>query len=253
MKTIFRKLRWDLLYRGKTRKYLKYAIGEIVLVVIGILIALSINNWNENRKNKAAEQQLLNSLLLEFEDNLIILDSTIVTNAEIAETCIKIGEFTGPTLPTISEKELSQYMVGAFKYESRYIPNQGTLSEINNSGKLSLLSDKLLRRSISEWQSQYELVKNQETYVVTMRDNTHNYFINNGNFRRHLDLIDDALVDVKPSRFANNDFAFLTNPKFESNLYLFIVASINLNKTFYLPLKAKTETIIEQLKQNIKG
>lgn len=43
----FRRIRQNLLSKGKTRKYLKYAIGEIILVVIGILIALQINNWNE--------------------------------------------------------------------------------------------------------------------------------------------------------------------------------------------------------------
>ena len=46
----FRKIRCDLIEKNKTRKYLKYAIGEIVLVVIGILISLQINNWNENQK-----------------------------------------------------------------------------------------------------------------------------------------------------------------------------------------------------------
>ena len=44
---------------GKTGKYFKYAIGEIILVVIGILIALQINNWNETRKERAQEQELL--------------------------------------------------------------------------------------------------------------------------------------------------------------------------------------------------
>ena len=48
----FRRIRYDLMEKNKTGKYLKYAIGEIVLVVIGILIALSINNWNENKKKK---------------------------------------------------------------------------------------------------------------------------------------------------------------------------------------------------------
>lgn len=46
----FRKIRYDLMEKNKTGKYLKYAIGEILLVVIGILIALSINNWNEQKK-----------------------------------------------------------------------------------------------------------------------------------------------------------------------------------------------------------
>ena len=48
----FRKIRQNLLSEGKTGKYFKYAIGEIVLVVIGILIALQINNWNEGRKQE---------------------------------------------------------------------------------------------------------------------------------------------------------------------------------------------------------
>ena len=47
----FRKIRYALMTNNKTAKYLTYAIGEIILVVIGILIALQINNWNEDRKN----------------------------------------------------------------------------------------------------------------------------------------------------------------------------------------------------------
>ena len=58
----FRKIRQNLLMENKTGKYFKYAIGEIILVVIGILIALGINNWNENRKNHQAEKVVLNNL-----------------------------------------------------------------------------------------------------------------------------------------------------------------------------------------------
>ncbi len=51
----FRKIRQNLLIENKIGKYLKYAIGEIILVVIGILFALSINNWNESRKDSISE------------------------------------------------------------------------------------------------------------------------------------------------------------------------------------------------------
>jgi hypothetical protein len=50
MLQFFRKIRYDLINNNKTGKYLKYAIGEILLVPIGILLALQVNNWNENRK-----------------------------------------------------------------------------------------------------------------------------------------------------------------------------------------------------------
>lgn len=248
----FRKIRQRLLTENKFSKYLIYAIGEIVLVVIGILIALNINNWNEAKKNKVVERQLLTSLLQEFETNLHILAKTVETNTKIIESSIEIGKFTGPSLPILSEKELSQNMVGAFKSTSHYVPNKGTYDEINNSGKLSLISDSFLRKAISELQSQLELVKVQENGVGKVQNYTHQFFLNNGNFRRHLDIIEDALIDVEPSKFPNNDFVFLQNPEFESNLYLFIVMSKNLNKNFYIPLEEQTKLLIEQIRQNIE-
>jgi uncharacterized membrane protein YgaE (UPF0421/DUF939 family) len=62
----FRKIRQKMLTENKFGKYLTYAIGEIILVVIGILIALSINNWNENKKS----ENQLNNIYNEVESNL---------------------------------------------------------------------------------------------------------------------------------------------------------------------------------------
>ncbi len=56
-----------MLNEGKTTKYFKYAIGEIILVVIGILIALSINTWNENRKDAQLENNFFTNVLLDLE------------------------------------------------------------------------------------------------------------------------------------------------------------------------------------------
>ena len=66
----FRNIRQNLLNEGKTVKYLKYAIGEIVLVVIGILIALSINNWNEKRKSILREQSFIQSIYKDLKSDL---------------------------------------------------------------------------------------------------------------------------------------------------------------------------------------
>ncbi len=62
----FRKIRHQLLSENKFSKYLFYAIGEIILVVIGILLALQINNWNEQRKGKAVEKEIL----IQFKEDL---------------------------------------------------------------------------------------------------------------------------------------------------------------------------------------
>ena len=67
----FRKIRQNLLMENKTGNYFKYAIGEIVLVVIGILIALQINNWNENRKSAEIENKILIEISNGLEKDLI--------------------------------------------------------------------------------------------------------------------------------------------------------------------------------------
>jgi len=79
MLKFFRKIRQNMINENKTGKYLKYAIGEIILVVIGILIALSINNWNEKRKDSILEKEYLTRLLedIKFDiswSNIYILD-----------------------------------------------------------------------------------------------------------------------------------------------------------------------------------
>src|SRR5210317_996611 len=65
----FRKIRKTLADDNKPLKYLRYAIGEIVLVVIGILIALQINNWNEQRKDRIIEKQILDEMLISLKSD----------------------------------------------------------------------------------------------------------------------------------------------------------------------------------------
>jgi hypothetical protein len=73
----FRKIRLNLLSEGTTGKYLKYAIGEIILVVIGILIALQINNWNETNKLHRRELTLLSELKTNLQINIVNLENDI--------------------------------------------------------------------------------------------------------------------------------------------------------------------------------
>ena len=69
MLKIFRKIRQQVLSENHFSKYLLYAMGEIILVVVGILIAIQINNWNETRKNKQTEQKMLQPILKNLEED----------------------------------------------------------------------------------------------------------------------------------------------------------------------------------------
>lgn len=80
----FRKTRQNLLSKGKTTKYFKYAIGEIILVVIGILIALQINNWNEERKEKESLKTIYNLVISDLESDLKTIPEILKYNSNKA-------------------------------------------------------------------------------------------------------------------------------------------------------------------------
>lgn len=83
----FRKIRQNLSSEGNGGKYLKYAFGEIMLVVIGILIALSINNWNEERKTKKFELQFLSEIHTDLLSDINIHSVWVDQNQKIKESC----------------------------------------------------------------------------------------------------------------------------------------------------------------------
>jgi predicted small secreted protein len=76
----FRKIRYNLMEQNKTSKYFKYAIGEIILVVIGILIALQINTWNQKRIDKNQEREVITKLHKDFKENKKNLKGFIISN-----------------------------------------------------------------------------------------------------------------------------------------------------------------------------
>ena len=78
----FRKIRQNMINENKTGKYLKYAIGEIVLVVIGILIALSINNWNDSRKDNLREQAYYKTAINDLINDTILINEGIHNNTK---------------------------------------------------------------------------------------------------------------------------------------------------------------------------
>ncbi|WP_204346698.1 DUF6090 family protein [Psychroserpens algicola] len=115
----FRKIRQNLLMENKTGKYFKYAIGEIILVVIGILIALQINNWNENKKS----ENQLNNIYKEVELNL----KSDLTNLEIIIKQYKQLELRLETMITEEYSNILLDSINTNNY-SECIPCQGDIN-----------------------------------------------------------------------------------------------------------------------------
>ena len=146
----FRKIRHNLLLEGKTGKYLKYAIGEIILVVIGILIALQINNWNENRKDEIKEQVILISLKVNLLENLKLLNLANQATIKAYYASLNLHELTTPNGNNINSSKIDSLISVTFDYFT-FDPNSGTINEIINSGQLNIIKNEELKNQISNW------------------------------------------------------------------------------------------------------
>ncbi len=164
----FRKIRQNLLMENKTGKYFKYAIGEIVLVVIGILIALQINNWNENRKERQEEKALLTQLQSEFESNSKQLNDKITIRNNMIAASLKLLDYIDHPekrhLDSINKNLFHTLLVPTF---------DPIVNDIMSSGRIQLLNDQRLKEILTLWTSEIVQVTEEE---VAWRDyKTHSY------------------------------------------------------------------------------
>ncbi|RNC87989.1 MAG: hypothetical protein ED556_02020 [Winogradskyella sp.] len=141
----FRHIRRSLIQENKMGKYFKYAIGEIVLVVIGILIALQINNWNENRKDRAEELKILKSLHKEVKSNIAAFDFDYTIQQRNMKA-IQNVVILRPSLYTLGQLDSIFSSTRPHSYNASF----GILNSIVSTGKIELITNDSLKESISE-------------------------------------------------------------------------------------------------------
>ena len=140
----FRKIRYDLMEKNKTGKYLKYAIGEIVLVVFGILIALQINNWNESSKQRIEEVRLLEKVSIDLVSDINQLKEHI-RNATDRQTIVdSIFTFLHKDSNSDPMKFLNYNFV-ASSTENHFELNSGTFDESQSAGSIKFIQNDSLR------------------------------------------------------------------------------------------------------------
>ena len=146
----FRKIRQRLLSEGETRKYFKYAIGEIFLVVIGILLALQINNLNENRKNKLQEEKYLKGILENINDDISELNSLLERDT------LRLTDYTLLQKSLVDENIRSdETLMGGAIWASwevlKFDGNRVLFDDMMSSGKINLIQSDALKQSILQY------------------------------------------------------------------------------------------------------
>jgi hypothetical protein len=248
----FRRIRFDLMEKNKTAKYFKYAIGEIVLVMIGILLALQVNNWNTARIQNKESRELAKRLLLENNQNKVLLKYEIDRQNEGLNALLRFLKMTGKDYKekSIEETDSLLYMVIS---SPRYMLKTSVIEEAISTGNLAIIKSDSLRNLIYELPSIVSEVKDNIKYI----DDHDNFYLYNRLYNfvslREIDGKFSPYVDkLGRSNFANVDNRIILNDmQFESlidNKYFLISTLLN----HYMVTQTKLDKISNMLSEEIK-
>lgn len=141
--------------QNKTRSYILYALGEILLVVIGILIALQINNWNQERQNRNREQVILQDLHQEFLKNRDQLNLVIAGHQVSLKSSTWLLDHFDHLLNE-EQQDSVIYHLKAMMSAWTFNPSQSGVQALINTSSFELIQDYELRQRLLLWTDQYK-------------------------------------------------------------------------------------------------
>jgi len=265
----FRHIRKSLLMENKTSRYFKYAIGEIVLVVIGILIALQINIWNQSRKEKAKEIKYLTSIKSDLIEQLEYINtqkryelSFINAASPVIEYYNKHSKFS---LDSAFFKNIT-----ILNSRKTFITTDPTFIDLVSSGNINLIESDALKKKIISYYQELELaekiIQNNNTlitdqeYSIVMHKLGYYYFPSNGGYLGEdfnlEDIVKKSLQKTKSfnQKLANTASKILSKP--ENQLHLLntlnhrhIVSLGHYQRAFVL--ENKTKELIQELEKHM--
>jgi hypothetical protein len=194
----FRKIRQNLLMENKTGKYFKYAIGEIVLVMIGILLALQVSNWNQDRKDRISERKLLDNIHRDFVHNKVDFDSVKAIHyrgLEGLEKLIALFPLGNDSLKYEAYKKYNLQIKGM-----TYDPYSSSIESVVNSNALQLIQDEELQKYLVSWKDVFRDYKEDE--------NLYYGYLNNFLWPYYRDVFDYTRKDTAMNLATRNTIKF---------------------------------------------
>ena len=208
---IFRNIRKKLAEENKVVAYSRYAIGEIVLVVIGILIAIQLNEWRNDNLDNNKKQNILKALKAEYEANLKQLDTVLFYDNKISVAYSKLNEMYKTSFQGYTEDEIAKAVV-EHSWTWTFNPINGALRSAISSGDIHLITNKRLVELLFSWEDvvedSYEEAQRMRQFQYEKFDFLTKYIRVFQGERFYNELI-------APSNFSSNYSGLLKDPGFE--------------------------------------
>lgn len=248
---LFRKIRRKLLLSGKIRNYVIYALGEILLIVIGVLIAWKINNLNELRKNRIVELKIYQSLNEELNSNLVLLNASIVSYTENTKIIENTIDNIIDKLPSkLTEKEKRSIIYVNFKPTKLHY---GAVNSINTTNKFEFIESDMLKDLIAAYPNELDNFQSQETKIENIIVNRLQPAI-----EKYVSLIDmltqrEFKVSSVDSFSTNSNYAQLLKSRAYQNSLVDRLLQTEIQLTNAINLRDKTQTIAYQLSKELNN
>ena len=241
----FRKIRYNLMEQNKTGKYLEYAIGEIVLVVIGILIALSINNWNENNKKEVIEIQFLETLIADLKSD------TIYFNRRIKDSKNEIDNYQLYVKRAYEEQNTTddfKKLIGLVDYNSGSVVfKNSTYLELINAGQLGIFKNRELKNNIIALYKNYNI---KEAHIREFNDFSSDYLKKTElTTFKYYEFLGGNLEKDIPNFYDKSEWSFINDRssyKFRilEEIALLYMDKHNLFKNYFVEMKMNSTQLI---------
>ena len=236
---VFRKIRKKMADDNRPLKYMRYAIGEIVLVVIGILIALQINNWKEEQKAKRVEFVILTELKKNINADILEMDSTVISvNHRIRSSKIISKSFANNDS---YHDSLNSHFGWAMVCDNMFF-HTGAYESLKSSGS-QLINDEALRFEISNY---YDYsINSMKNSFREIRDDFYNYML--GFLRKEF----TSFVNAGPTAHPRDFEALKANETFRLSLGVFLDVQIQSEKNLQRTLKA-SRNLLERIDERLE-
>ena len=208
-------------FQAPPEKYIWFAILEVLLVVIGIIIALQVNNWTEEHKLRTIEKNVLMDLRTELNANISHLDSIIYERENVLAAGRLLLEQSGPDASWDSEVNFDSLLFKVILSGWKFFPESGVVTDMLNSGKLNVIQNDSLRYMISSLPADIALLNDEDD---TYRVDLHGYFVPffSGNYAIRNIVKDRGLfgrdMDLGVSTFRTYPESLLRNQELEGVL-----------------------------------
>ena len=200
----FRKIRRTLANENNFIKYSRYAIGEIVLIMVGILLALQLNNWNEYKKVRVVELQLLEDLKSELTTNLEQLTKAMEYHKISKDAAKKLLQIFNGEYEYKKHTEVDS-LLGVVQWAWTFDPSMGVMDAIKNSGYFNAVQNSKLRKLIASYE-ELSIDAQEESKILQ------NLIIN-----RYIPRVNIYLSVIERSKYQDIKYVGVQSSKFKPN------------------------------------